>query len=138
MLNSILSFFKEYFLEGGIAISIIGIAISIIGIAIYLIGYIFERRDRLRWQEFKTYHELIKELVSAEDCKADRQTAAIYELRYFKRYYEHSLRMLKHLKENWKILRLLEEIDITIECLEGKIKREKFWSKFKFWSQYYR
>ncbi len=107
-------------------------------VGFYLGKYMSERRDRLRWQEFKTYHRLVKELVSSENCKADRQTAAIYELRYFKRYYEHSLRMLKHLKENWKILRLLEEIDITIECLEDKIKRKKFWSRFKFWSQYYR
>ena len=118
----------------------------------YLVRYMSERANHLRWQEFEKYHGLIKELVSATDPRVDRQTAAIYELRYFKRYYEHSVRMLKHLKESWNapkeakakapkgakekapeeiareertLKRYNEEIDITIKFIEGKIKSKK-------------
>ena len=56
----------------------------------------------------------------------DRQTAAMYELRFYKRYFPHTLRMLKGLRKKWlsvpnQFPRLLEELDLTIEYITGKL-----------------
>jgi hypothetical protein len=78
-------------------------------------------------KEFENYHKLIKELVQPEDEKermyVDRQTAILYELRNFKRYYPFSYRTLVSLKIKWEKVpgqfpRLLEELNLTINFLE--------------------
>lgn len=79
-------------------------------------------QDRI---EFENYHRLIKELVQPEKevLYVDRQGAIIYELRFFKRYYPHSLRMLIGLREKWKgegdFPRLIEELNSTIDYLQS-------------------
>ena len=72
----------------------------------------------------------MKELVepSAKDgtLYVDRQTAIMFEMCNFKRYYPFSLRMLKGLREKWESVpdqhpRLLDELKLTIEFMERKL-----------------
>ncbi|MFA6009115.1 MAG: hypothetical protein WC799_03955 [Desulfobacteraceae bacterium] len=110
-----------------------GTQISAFGAAVAFIfgAYKFqaERKASHFWREFEAYHKLVKELVEppAENgaLYIDRQTAAMYELRFYKRYFPHSLRMLKSLREKWvsvpnQFPRLIEEIDLTIQYIGKK------------------
>ncbi|MDD3088702.1 MAG: hypothetical protein PHT95_02010 [Candidatus Omnitrophica bacterium] len=110
-----------------------GTQISALGAAIAFIFAVYkfqaERATIHFWKEFEAYHKLVKELVEPPSEKGvlyvDRQTAAIYELRFYKRYYPHSQRMLKGLKEKWSAVprqfpRLLEELDLAIEYIDKK------------------
>lgn len=80
-------------------------------------------------KEFDNYHKLIKELAQPDDSNfmyVDRQTAIIYELRHFKRYYDFSYRTLIGLREKWEKVpgqypRLIEELDLSIKFLRGKM-----------------
>ncbi|HHC7365943.1 TPA: hypothetical protein ACN30O_004542 [Vibrio parahaemolyticus] len=89
-----------------------------------------ERKMKQFWQEYEAYHKLVKELVEPPteggSMYVDRQTAALYELRFYKRYFPHSLRMLKSLKVKWSKVpnqfpRLIEELDLTIDFLESAL-----------------
>ena len=66
-------------------LTIIGVIISLIAIIIPLYKYILDRNSALRDVRFKTYHNLIRQLVEPEDGKdgimVDRQIAVIFELR---------------------------------------------------------
>lgn len=84
-------------------------------------------------KEFENYHKLIKELVQPEDEKermyVDRQTAILYELRNFKRYYPFSYRTLVSLRTKWEKVpnqfpRLLEELNLAINFLEKYKNRD--------------
>lgn len=118
-------------------IKIYGTQISALGAAIAFIFGVYkfqaERAATHFWKEFEAYHKLVKELVEPPSKNGalfvDRQTAVIYELRFYKRYYSHSQRMLKGLKEKWTArskqmqgaTRLLEELDLTIEYIDKKL-----------------
>jgi len=93
--------------------------------------YVDSRKREQNLKEFDQYHKLIKTLVQPEDkggtMFVDRQTAIIYELRHFKRYFPFSLRTLESLLLKWEKVenqfpRLLEETKLTIEYLNKKIK----------------
>lgn len=112
--------------------SIVG---SIAGITSFLWAayqYFDTRKREQDLKEFEIYHKLIKELVQPDETNnmyVDRQTAIIYEMRNFKRYYAFSYRTLQGLKEKWSKVenqfpRLLEELDLTIKFLE-KFKNKK-------------
>jgi len=67
--------------------------------------YLDTRKREQKLKEFEIYHKLIKELVQAEETQSgkekifiDRQSAIVYELRHFKRYYPLSYRTLISLK----------------------------------------
>ena len=120
---ALLEFLKTY----GSQISAIGAAIAFI-FALY--KYQSERRTTLFWKEFEVYHKLVKELVQPPKEEGalyiDRQTAVMYEMRNFKRYYPFTLRMLKGLKEKWGAVpdqfpRLMEELELTINHIEKKL-----------------
>jgi len=91
------------------------------------ISYIKIKKKEADYLQFKTYHDLIQQLVEPEKPGSamfiDRQIAVIFELRYFKKYYPVSLRILKGLKESWTKsgvnLRLSQELDMTINFLEN-------------------
>ncbi|QIL38093.1 hypothetical protein G7074_01645 [Pedobacter sp. HDW13] len=96
-----------------------------------VIQYLDTRKREQNLKEFEQFHKLLKELVQPEDemgtMYVDRQTAIIFELRHFKRYYPYSLRTLKGLLEKWKQVpnqfpRILEETQLTVEYLESKVK----------------
>lgn len=105
-------------------------ALACVGAMWPLYNYVIQRRRENNLKEFENYHKLIKELVQPDDSKCmyvDRQTAIIYEMRNFKRYYSFSYRTLLGLKEKWvnvpdQYPRLVEEIDITIAFLKKKLK----------------
>jgi len=92
--------------------------------------YLRFKRQELRAERFKTYHDLIKQLVEREEADKpkmlDRQLAVVFELRRFPEYFEPSLRIIKGLREGWskdygpveKRSRLMEEMDATIKHIE--------------------
>ncbi|AFT69516.1 hypothetical protein B5T_01233 [Alloalcanivorax dieselolei B5] len=113
---------------------IYGVQLSALGAAIAFIFGVYkfqaERKATHFWREFEAYHKLVKELVepSSEDgaMYVDRQAAAVYELRFYSRYYPHSLRMLKGLREKWGAVsgrypRLIDELDLSIEYISGRL-----------------
>jgi hypothetical protein len=76
--------------------------------------------EYLKDKRFKTYHELIDNLVNEQRqpgqiLKLDRQIAIIFELRNFSSYYPVTERILKDLKILWKDQeRIKNEIDFTL------------------------
>jgi len=95
-MNELLDFLKTY----GAQLSAIG-ALFIFGFGVY--KFQAERRTTLFWKEFEVYHKLVKELVEPPSENAvlyvDRQTAIIYEMRNFKRYYPFTLQILEGLRD---------------------------------------
>ena len=89
--------------------------------------YLLERRNAQRWKEFDTYHRLIRELVEPDEYGGmkylDRQTAVLFELRFYKRYFPHTLRMLASQQKKWSDYpRLVTESDSTIKYIRRKSK----------------
>ena len=122
-MDSLLELFKAY----GTQLSSVGAAIAF-GFGVY--KFQAERKASHYWKEYEAYHKVVKELVEppTEDgaMYVDRQTAAIYELRFYKRYFSHSLRMLKGLRLKWALVpnqfpRLIEELDLTIEYINKRL-----------------
>jgi hypothetical protein len=93
-------------------------------------SYIKIKNKEAKYLQFKTYHDLIRQLVEPEkpgsNLYLDRQIAVIFELREFKKYYPVTLRILQGLKESWTKpavpLRLHQELDLTIKFL---VKRSR-------------
>lgn len=122
-MDSLLELFKTY----GTQLSAFGAAIAFI-FTVY--KFQSERKATHFWKEYEAYHKLVKELVEPPTengaMYVDRQTAAMYELKFYKRYYPHTLRMLKSLKIKWEKVpdqfpRLIEEIDLTIQHIESEL-----------------
>ena len=122
-LTDTLSFLSTY----GAGLGVLGVAIAFI----WSVWQFFDvRRRDFRNKEFEIYHRLIKELVQPDKDAGmllDRQVVIVFELRHFERYREVSARILKGLKEHWgadstKNRRLIEEIDLTMSYLEGRLK----------------
>jgi len=110
---------------------IVGVILGL-GTFMWTIYSYFDTRKRDQdLKEFEIYHKLIKELVQPGDKDTlfiDRQTAIIYELRNFKRYYPFSLRTLNGLRDKWEKVdgqypRLLEELSLTINFLKEKVQK---------------
>ena len=92
-------------------------------------------REYLKDKRFKTYHELIDELVDEQrhpdkKIKLDRQIAIIFELRNFPSYYPVSKRILTGLKDLWKESqpRAVQEIDLTLEFISNNFFI-RFWRR---------
>jgi hypothetical protein len=106
------------------ALGVLGAAIAFVWSAIQ---FILVRRREQQAHEFEAFHRLIKELVSpgadTQFIWIDRQMAVLFELRHFPRYYPVTLRILNGLREKWsadpdfKWPRLIEELDLTVECI---------------------
>lgn len=113
---NILTFLNDYS-------SLIG-AIPIIAGGIW--GF-FKFREHVKDKRFKTYHDLIDQMVNEQreadrKIKLDRQIAVIYELRNFQEYFDVSIRILKGLKKEWENNnnpRVIEEIDLTLDYMES-------------------
>lgn len=122
-MEPLLEIFKLY----GTQLSALGAAIAFI-FSVY--KFQAERKASHFWKEFEAYHKLVKELVEPPSKNGalyiDRQTAVLYELRFYERYFAHSLRMLKGLKTKWVAVpnqfpRLIEELDLTIDYITKKL-----------------
>ncbi len=88
-----------------------------------------QRRRESQEREFQTFHRLVKELVSPDSegglTWLDRQSAVVFELRHFRRYYEFTERMLAGLQKVWAAdphfqPRLREEIELTLNYIRRK------------------
>lgn len=122
-MEALFEFLKTY----GTQLSVVGAAVAFI-FAVY--KFQAERKAAHFWKEYEAYHKLVKELVEPPTengaMYVDRQTAAMYELRFHIRYFPHSLRMLNGLQSKWSKVpdqypRLLEEIELTIKFIENKV-----------------
>ncbi len=81
-------------------------------------------REYLKDKRFKTYHELINELVNEQRnpdrvIKLDRQIAIVYELRNFPNYYPLSTRILNDLRQQWTGPRILKEMDLSLKFMQS-------------------
>jgi len=103
--------------------TIVGLGTLIFTIYKYFDNKKIERQRR----DFEAYHQLISLLVDREagksHIKQDRQIAAIYELRFYKRYTPLTKRILKGLQHEWSTAtkqypRLDEEIGHTLNYLD--------------------
>ena len=121
-MDALLEIFKSY----GTQLSAFG-AVFVFGFGVY--KFLVERKESHFWKEFEAYHKLVKELVEPPSENGalylDRQTAVLYELRFHKRYFPHTLRMLNGLKEKWdkpeQHPRLLEELNLTIDYISNEL-----------------
>ena len=94
------------------------------------IQFFMTHNSDARNRHFEAYHGLVKEIVQPTDSPQgvvfrDRQCAAIFELRHFRRYRHFTIRFLTGLRIDWgasKALdtRLAEEIDSTIESAKRR------------------
>lgn len=112
---------------------------STITIIITVLGGIWaiiKFREYLKDKRFKTYHELIDELVNEtrnpdKVIKLDRQIAIIFELRNFIDYYPVTKRILTDLKDLWKEQpRAIKEIEITLNFISKSYFYRK-WQNIK-------
>jgi hypothetical protein len=111
--------------------SALGIFGAIVAFAWSVFQFVAVRRKSSEFTSSRHFTGLIKELVSPNpDTKAtwvDRQVAAVFELRHFRRYYEVTFRILQALRTQWASLpappqqRLLDEMDLTLEYIRGRI-----------------
>ena len=89
--------------------------------------YFNTRSKDLKVRQFDAYHRLIKELVQPDSggaTYADRQLAAVFELRDFPRYFIPSHQILTGLKNDWANkaefnARLRSQFDKTIQIIEN-------------------
>jgi hypothetical protein len=108
----------------------LGIFGAIVAFAWSVFQFVAVRRKEQQIHEFEAFHRLIKELVSPDpDTKAtwvDRQVAAVFELRHFRRYHDVTVRILTALREQWAAAsavtapRLLNEIDLTLDYIRRR------------------
>lgn len=102
------------------------ILIPLFGIIVPLYKFIKEKNLAQRDLRFRTYHQLIKDLVEPKDgntpMRLDKQIAICFELRNFPEYFEVSRRILSGLHEQWSKervnQRLLTEIQYTISYID--------------------
>jgi len=109
----IINFLNEYYP----AISVL----SLIGGGLFAF---FKFREYLKDKRFKTYHELIDELINEQRnpdrvIKLDRQIAIVFELRNFSNYYPLSIRILSDLKDTWDNPRIIKEIDLSLNFMKS-------------------
>ncbi len=114
------------YINNDLFIKLLGVIISFFGVVVPLYKFITEKNLSQRDLRFKTYHQLIKQLVEPEDGKdhimLDRQIATCFELRNFPEYFEITKRILSDLKVQWeqdsRNKRITMEIDHTIKYIE--------------------
>ncbi|MFS2921451.1 MULTISPECIES: hypothetical protein [Bacteroides] len=114
------------YINNDLFIKLLGVFISFFGVIVPLYKFITEKNLSQRDLRFKTYHQLIKQLVEPEDGKdhimLDRQIATCFELRNFPEYFEITKRILSDLKVKWeqdpRNKRITSEIDHTIKYIE--------------------
>lgn len=119
--------FLAWLLAHTAALSAFGAAVAFVW---SIAKYLMQRGRESRERQFKTYHRLVKELVSPDPATGstwiDRQAAVVFELRHFPRYYEFTERMLRGLREQWSNdpgsprQRLLKEIDLTLADIQKR------------------
>ncbi len=133
MLSSLGNFVKWLNTNAVILGIVMTIFLAIIPAAWSFIRYLSLKSKELRFERFKIYHQLVRELVEPEaegrGMMLDRQIAIVFELRNFPEYHEVTLRMLEGLKRSWdtghpKFKRLLDEMDLTIGYIRAKVKVE--------------
>ncbi|MCK4357414.1 MAG: hypothetical protein KAW92_01480 [Candidatus Cloacimonetes bacterium] len=118
--------------NAGILSIIVAILLVIIPFIWSFFRYLNLKNRELKFECFKVYHQLIKDLVQPEaegkSMMLDRQIAIVFELRNFPNYYELTLRTLQGLKRGWSTgsterNRLLDEMALTIKHIKKKFKK---------------
>jgi hypothetical protein len=109
----------------------LGILITLIGLLWTAARYIDIKKKENEKERFRTYHELIRDLVQPPQGGTiflDRQVAIIYELRHFPEYFPVSRRILRGLRSTWAPVatpnRLTVEIDFTLAYINRRAKSE--------------
>lgn len=115
--------------------TIITALISLIGAIITLsyqaLQYLDRRKQELRDKRFRTYHDLIRDLVQPGEKGSylDRQIAIAFELRNFPEYAEVTQRILAGLRETWAqnpaYKRLITELDLSMAHLQKSVTQKR-------------
>jgi len=110
-----------------------------------MIKYFSSKKEERRWKEFDVYHELINKLArGGDEIRLAYQSTIVFELRYFKRYWAISLRILEDLHEKWNKdeekkkkdgTQLLDEMQKTIGFIKNKLAKRKLNSVMKLLSR---
>jgi hypothetical protein len=120
--------------NAGVLSLILAVVLTLGPLIFSALRYIKLRSDELRFKRFEIYHRLVQQLVAPEPGSdvvyLDRQIAVVYELRNFPEYYEVSIRVLRGLQGSWAATgtshqRLLEEMEYSIEYMNGKLEPNK-------------
>ncbi len=100
-------------------------ALTLISVICSGIWAIYKFRKYSDDKRFEIYHKLIKELVDETEnpdkkIKIDRQTAIVFELRHFPKYFFVMKRILLGLRDDWKKgdERIIKEIDLTLKYIK--------------------
>ncbi|MDZ7796380.1 MAG: hypothetical protein U5N56_04750 [Candidatus Marinimicrobia bacterium] len=116
--------FKDYIKSKWI--ELLGLIIVILTVFIPLYKHFSQKREEQRDKRFKTYHQLIADLVTPPDRKLDRQIATVFELRNFPKYYELTNRIMTDLTDQWKNepqnKRLIIELSLTLNYIKKRLK----------------
>ena len=117
-MNDALELVTKY---GGV-FSAIGAAIAFVW---SIVQFFSVRAHEARIREFETFHKLIKEITEPQNTNNYRQIAALFELRFFPRYYPITLRILKLTTEHARGLpntnpELMNEVNILIGFIEHR------------------
>jgi hypothetical protein len=132
MIDSLVEWIKMHPTELGLILTTISIAAGFIVGSFSAVQYVIIRKAEMFQKRFENYHQLINWITSGRgqgDVKLDDQITCIYELKNFKTYKEVSIRILEGLKIDWSDCnppadkRLLNEVDITLNKLRGKIMK---------------
>ena len=91
-MNEFLELIKNY----GAVIGVISAAVTFIW---SVIQFSLVRASEARYREFETFHKLIKEITEVHNTNNYRQIAALFELRFYPRYFPITLRILKSTME---------------------------------------
>jgi hypothetical protein len=122
--------FATFLSTNSVALSAIG---ALAAFAWPVIQFFANKKREAEQRQFDAFHRLVKELVEPPEGKVlfiDRQAAIVFELRFFPRYGEFTVRMLSAfkiklnggLKEEPFLSRLIHEIDLTIHQIHYQRK----------------
>ena len=107
-------------------IELLGLLIAFFAFIIPTYRYISQKREEQKDKRFRTYHQLIADLINPPNGKLDRQIATVFELRNYPNYFELTERIITDLKEQWKSDsrndRLIKELKLTLDYIEKKSK----------------
>ena len=97
--------------------------IGLLGILFTAAKFVDNKKREQRWKEFDAYYNVVAKIqnIKEEPIGLLEQIASIYELKYFKRYYMSSVKILEcarefdNFKKNDNIIKAIDSVKNDIE-----------------------
>lgn len=108
----------------------IAVPVTIASITGYL--HVRQRKTEDKRLEYKQYFKTIRKVANMNGYaeSVQLQMASVYELRFYKRYYDVSYRILKGLKDKWSRSNAHTDIVNEVTLTMIYIKMKKYGSSF--------